>query len=468
MPTTSGTTGTSAAASYGLDVSSIVSQLVAADRKGPDTQIARRKTDATTQISGLAAVKSALSVFQTAISKMKGTGALATRATTTSDEKIVTATATSGAATGTYNVEVLALAKSQQLSSTAFATGPTAVVGTGTLTIGQGTGSFTVTIDSTNNTLSGIRNAINSASGNTGVQATLIQETNGAHLVLSSTATGAASSMTVTQTGGDGGLAQIAYDPAHSITNLTEKQPAQDSHIKVAGYDRYSPTNSVSDSIDGLTLNLISASPGDVIAVGVSLDTADVKKQVQSFVSAYNSLQGTLSQLDSYDASTRTAGAMFGDSMLRGIEDQLRQDLSKAVTGLPNGVNSLAAIGVTKQIDGTLALDETKLNKAVAQNPGAVSSLFGGEDGVATTLFKHLDTMLLSTGSLASRNQSLQETLSKIQDDTDTLDARMGTLQKQYVKQFTALDSLLASLQTTSNYLTTALDGLPKPNLASK
>jgi len=460
MATTSGTTGTSAAASYGLDVSSIVSQLVAADRKGPDALIASRKSDATTQISGLAAVKSALSVFQTAISKLKGTGALSTRATTTSNDKIVTATATGSAATGAYNVEVLALAKSQQLASTAFAAGPTTVVGTGTLTIGQGTGSFSVTIDSTNNTLTGIRNAINSASGNTGVQATLIQETNGTHLVFSATKTGAAGAMTVSQTGGDGGLAQI--------TSLVQKQPAQDSHIRVAGFDHYSATNTVSDSIDGVTLNLVSASVGDIVSVGITLDTNDVKKQVQSFVSAYNSLQGTLSQLDSYDSSTKTAGAMFGDSLLRGVEDQLRQDLSKSVSGLPAGFSSLATIGVTKQVDGTLALDEGKLNTAVAQNPGAVSSLFGGDDGVATTLFKHLDTMLLSTGSIASRNQNLQETLSKIQDDTDALDARMDTLQKQYVKQFTALDSLLASLQTTSNFLTTALAGLPEPNLTSK
>jgi flagellar hook-associated protein 2 len=471
MATTSSTSalGTLSASGIGsgLDINSLVSQLVAADRAGPDAQISRRKTDATTQISGLAAVKSALSVFQTAISTLKGKDALNPRSTTTSDDKILTATAANGAATGSYNVEVVALAQAQQLSSIAFAGGSTSVVGTGTLTIGQGSGSFTVTVDSSNDTLAGIRDAINGAAGNTGVQATLIQETNGAHLVLTSAKAGAANAITVSQSGGDGGLAQIAYDPAHSITNLSVVQAAQDSHIRVAGYDHYSPTNSVSDSIDGVTLNLVAAAVGTTVAVGVTLDGESIKTQVQSFVTAYNKLQGTLSNLDSYDSSTQTAGAMFGDSMLRGIEDQLRQDLSKSVSGLSGSFSSLASIGVTKQIDGTLALDATKLDAAVTQNSSAVASLFGSSDGVATTLFSHIDLLLRSSGPLDSRNQTLQQTLKDIQNDSDTLDARMQTIQAQYLKQFTALDTLLSQLQTTSNYLTTALANLPGPNLTS-
>ncbi len=471
MTTTSSTSalGTLSASGIGsgLDINSIVSQLVAADRQGPDAQISRRQTDATTQISGLAAIKSALSVFQTAIAGLKGQGALNPRTTTTSDSTILTATAASNAAAGSYSVEVVGLAQAQQLSSTAFAGGSTSVVGTGTLTFTQGTKSFNVTIDSTNNTLAGVRDAINKAAGNTGVQATLITESNGSHLVLSATATGAANAMTITQSGGDGGLAQLAYDPANSNTHLTLVQAAQDSHIKVAGYDHYSPTNTVSDSIDGVTLNLVSAKAGTKVTIGVTRDTSSVKSQIQSFVSAYNNLQGTLSTLDSYDATTQTAGALFGDSMLRGVEDQLRNDLSRTVSGAAPPYNSLAAIGVTKQADGTLAVDSTKLDNALSANPTAVSSVFGSSDGVATTLFLHLDATLRSNGPIDSRNTNLQQTLKDIQNDKDALDTKMQGIQTQYMKQFTALDTLLSQLQTTSNYLTTALASLPKPNLTS-
>jgi flagellar hook-associated protein 2 len=203
------------------------------------------------------------------------------------------------------------------------------------------------------------------------------------------------------------------------------------------------------------------------VTVGVARDTDGMKTQVQAFATAYNNLQSTLTGLDSYDASTETAGALFGDSLLRGIEDQLRTTLSKSVSGLAPPYNSLAAIGVTKQADGTLGVDAAKLDAAITANPASVGSIFGAADGVGTTLFNNIDVMLRSNGVFDTRNKNLQSTLKTIQNDSDNLDTKMDGIQKQYLKQFTALDTLLSQLQSTSNYLTQALAGLPKPNLTS-
>jgi len=366
---------------------------------------------------------------------------------------VLTAAVGAGAGTGTYTVQVVALAQSQQLASGVISGGSSGTVGTGTLTIGQGTNSFTVSIDSTSNTLQGIANAINGANGNTGVQATILNEANGSHLLLTSSKTGAANVMTVTASGGDGGLNQLNYNG--TTQNMSQLQAGQDSHIKIGTFDHYAATNSVSDAVSGVTFNLVSASPGTNGTVSVTPDNSGISKLVGQFVNAYNTLWGTISQLDSYDAATKTAGPLLGDAALTSIETKLRQDLSNPVTTAASNLKSLSPIGATKQADGTLALDSTKLSNALAQSPDSVAQIFASGDGVATRINADLNGALdISSGAIGTRIAQLNKDLSDIANKNSDLDAQMAQIQANYTAQFTALETMLAQLQTTSNYLT--------------
>jgi flagellar hook-associated protein 2 len=447
--------GNSTVGANNLNVTQLVSQLVAADRAPRQAVLDSQKISATAEVSALGALKSALATFQATASTLAAAGAFNSNATTSSNPQVVTATVDSTAGTGSYQVQVVALAQQEQLASGVISG---ATVGTGTLTIGQGSKSFNVTIDSTNDSLQGIAAAINGATGNTGVQATILNETNGAHLLLTSTNTGAANAITVTASGGDGGLSPLNFNS--TTKSMTELQQAQDSHIKIANFDHYAPTNAVSDAITGVTLNLVSASPGTNVTVGVSADTSGISGLVSRFVSSYNTLAQTIAQLDSYDSSTQTAGPLLGDAALTGIENQLRQDLSNAVSSASGPYNSLSSIGVTKLADGTLAFDPNKLCSALAANPDSVAQVFASGDGVAVKLNSDLNAALSSSGAITSRTTYLQQQLTDIAHKNSDLDEQMATVQANYTAQFTALEKLLAQLQTTSNYLTQQFEAM--------
>jgi len=445
----------------GLDIATTVSQLVAAERAAADARISRETLAATTKISAIGALKSALSTFQTALNTMKTADTFASRNVSLSKADIFTATATGSAAPGSYDIEVISLAQSQQLTSQAYSGGDSTVIGTGQLTIGSGAGSFTVNIDSTTSELASIRDAINNATGNTSVQATIIREANGSRLLLTSTKSGVGNNITVTQSGGDGGLAALAYDPANGVTGLSQLAAAQDAHIKVAGFDRYSSQNTITDALDGVTLDLKVATPGTTVKLNVTSNSLKVTEQVKKFVDSYNALQKTFAGLRSYNAETKAAGPMLGDSMLRGIENEMRQDLSNPIEGLTGDYTSLANIGVTKQADGTLKLDDAALTKAINADQKAVANLFTGEKGMATRLSEHIQTHLDTNSDIDSRSTALQSTLKRLDLDKAAIDARMDRVKKAYTQQFTALDTLIAQMQSTSSYLEQQLANLP-------
>ena len=441
----------------GLDVQSLVTQLVTAERNQYLTPITARETTATVQLSAVSTLKGALSTFQTAVAGLTGTS-LTPRATTSGDEDVFTATSTGQASTGTYDVKVVALAKAQQLASGPFS-GSGATVGTGTLTIHYGSKSFDITLDSTNNTLANVRDAINKASGNTGVQATILNAQDGSRLVLQSAQTGAANTITISSSGGDGALAQFNYSGTDTAT-VKQLQPAQDAHIKIGTFDHYSTTNTVTDAIDEVTLSLKSTST-DPVTLSVTDDQASLKQKVNAFVNNYNALYSTTSGLRSYDATSKSAGPLLGDAVLRGIETQIGNDLSNPVAGVTGNFTTLASLGITRQTDGTLAVDSAKLDKALAADSNSVAKVFGGDNGVASRLSKDLANMLKTGSALDVRTTSLNDTLKSVQDDKDALDARMQVIQDRYTKQYTALDALLQSMQSTSNYLAQQLSSLP-------
>lgn len=443
-----------------LDVKAIAAQLVAAERKPLDDQLTRQAAKVTTQISGLGQLMGGLSSFRSALASLKTVDVFSARTAISGNKDNFTATAGDKAVPASYDVEVLQLAKAQQISSNPFAGGGSTTVGTGTLTLSLGGASFSVDITGQNSSLAGIRDAINNASDNVGVRATLMQGETGTKLVLTSSKTGAASTITVAQSGGDGGLAQIAYS-ASDQSRYTVVKPAQDARVSIAGVVSTSASNTISDALDGVTLTLLKeTTASQPVSLSIEYDKATVTKRIETFVTAYNALASQMSKLRSYNSTTKAAGPMLGDSLLRGIESELRRTLSEPVAGQANGFQTLAAIGITTQRDGTLGIDSNKLQKALGENFEAVGKLFGSENGVAARLSEQLDARLKADGGLETRSKQLSGQQKALQNRKLDIDARMEGLEKAYIKQFSSLDTLLSRLQVTSSYLSQQIEAL--------
>jgi flagellar hook-associated protein 2 len=445
-----------------IDVSSLVSQLVTATYAAQVSNNASQTSAVTAQISALGTLKSALSTFQAALSSLDTPQSFSALTATSSDQSAFTATADSSAVAGTYSIGVTQLAQAQQLVSLGFAGGSDATVGTGTLTVSLGGQSFSINIDDTDNTLSGIVSAINSATGNPGVTATLVQGTDGAHLVLASALTGAANTIQVSSSGGDGGLAQLDYSPT-ATGNYTQAAAPQDAIVNVAGISYQSPSNTVTGAISGVTLNLAAATAaGSNATVTVSNDTSTVASNISNFVAAYNTLVQTFSSLGGYDASSGTAGPMLGNALLTGIQNQIEGVVQGLVSGGSSAVNSLASIGVTTQSDGTLALDSSTLQNALSSNFSAVSQLFSSNNGIAAQLNTQLTAALSNSGPVDSYSQTLVQQNAALTSQSNDLTNEENALTASMTQQFSALNTLLSSLQTTSAYLTQAFSDLPK------
>ena len=450
----------------GLDINSLVSQLVSAEQAPLQQRITRHEVAVTTEVSALGTLKGALAAFKAALEPLKSEAAFQSRKATSADPKIFAVSADTKAVAGHYDVEVVQLAKAHQLASQPFLEGSSAAVGYGALTISVGSKTFTVNINQDAATLDDVRNAINSAADNAGVQATLLNTAAGSRLVLTANATGEDSVIKVVASGGDGGLAKLAYDPLSPpvppAPGLTQLAPAQNALIRVAGFDIENDTNVFENAIDGVTITALAESDGEEVALDVAFDTSTVQSRIQKFVTEYNAMQAQLAKLGSYNAETKEAGPLLGDSLLRAIESSTRRGLSDPVSGVNSVYTTLASIGITTSASGTLQVDGAKLTKALSADPQGVAELFGSENGVAARLYSQVDARLATTGDIESRNTQLKKSLKDIDNDKQALSLRMAQVEQRYRKQFTALDSLLSQMQSTSSYLAQQLANIPK------
>jgi flagellar hook-associated protein 2 len=456
--TVAASTSAGAAGGSVINVSSLVSQLVAATRAPQDAQIANQTSAVTTEISAVGTLKGALGTFQSSLASLSTPGAFAAASASSSDQSVFQASAAAGSVPGSYNVTVSTLASAQQLLSSAFAGGSTATVGTGSLSLQLGANSFSLTVDATNNTVAGLAAAINSASDNPGITAAVIQGTDGAHLVLSASQTGAANTIQVTETDAGGGLAALTYGTGNTA-HYTQNGPARDASFSIAGVPYTSASNTVSGALSGVTLTLQGTTTGGGATLTVADDTATVTANIKAFVAAYNTLQGSIASLGSYDAASGTAGPMLGDPLLTGVQTSIHRVLQSVVGS--STYDSLASLGITTQKDGTLALDSNRVQSALSGNFGAVSQLFSGSGGIATQLDTLLTQQLASGGTIDSRSQTLVKQNDALSKQTDALNTQMDALTASLTQQYSALNVLLSSLQTTSAYLTQAIGSLP-------
>lgn len=453
----------------GLDIQSLVSKLVAAEGQAKQKTLTDRQSTVQTQISAFGSFKSAATALQAAVAALKDPKSFQTRGASIGDSDVATVSTDQTAAPGTYNIEVQQLATGSKLVSGPQASAST-VLGTGTLTLSAGSNSISVTIDSSNNTLSGIRDAINQASGSSGISAALVTATDGVRLVLTSSTTGAANDLRVTQSGGDGGLAPLVYDPANNQTTLTRLQAAQDSKIKVDGFAHTSPSNSVSDAISGVTINLKATSAtGVTTPVTVSVNANAIQTFVQSFVTGYNAAIAGLRQLNAYDQNSKQGGALLGDATLNGFLSSTRSIVGGRLLGTAgSAIGSLAQVGITSNLDGTLNFDAAKFGTAFQSDPNGVANLFSGKNGIASSL----DTMLTSYtqpgGLLDSRTTGLQATLKDLGNQQTQLQTYLDSYQSRLLAQFNAMDTMVAQLKQTGDSLTSQLNSIDYNYFGSK
>ena len=396
------TSTTSATTSSNIDVAGIVSQLMTVEQR-PLTLLAQKEASYNAKLTAYGSIKGAVSSFSDAMSGLSDISKLQALTATSSDTSAATVTASSTAVAGSYSLNVTTLAQAQKLAA-AGQTSQTSAIGTGTLTFDFGTitggtlnasgkydapggglatsfdlngnGTKTVTIGASNNTLQGIRDAINSAK--IGVTATIVNDGSASpyRLVLSSDSMGKNNSIRISVAGDPALSNLLAHDPTTTTQNLAETATATNAVFKLNGIDVTKNSNTVTDAIQGVTLNLLKAPTATPVNVTVVQDTSAVNTAAANFVKAYNDLNTALRSNSSYDAATKKGGILQGDSVVLTLEAQVRAILNTAVSNTSGSLTTLSQIGVAFQQDGTLKLDTAKLNTAISNNFNDIKSLF--------------------------------------------------------------------------------------------
>jgi flagellar hook-associated protein 2 len=436
---------TSTGIGSGLNISGIVSALTANYGAAQTNQLNAQQTSLDNQVSAYGTFTSALDTLQSSLGALEDPSQLAGFDATVADKTIASATTTSDAVAGQYSLQVNNLATSATLTSAPIASADS-TIGTGTLTVAVGGASTAITIDSTDNTLSGIAAAINSAANNPGVTASIITTSGVARLVLSGTTTGAGNTITVTPSGGDGGLASL---------NFTQTQAAADASFSINGFASSSASNQVTGAITGVTINLLGQSAAATpTTVTISPDTSTAQTSINTFVTALNGVITSIQSLTGYDPSTQTAGALNGNATLESFQNQLENILNQVKTGGTSGITSLANIGITADVNGSYDTNATTLTNALSSSLTGIGNLLGGTNGIATQLNTLINGYTQPGGLLATINQGLQTGLSNVATQQTALTAQLATYSATLTLEYNAMDAAVAQLKETQTYLT--------------
>jgi flagellar hook-associated protein 2 len=471
----------------GVDIDSIVTASVAAEKAPKQNQIDSLEKKTTTKLTSLGSLKSAVSEFQTALSLLNSPTSFLSKSATSSNTTALSATGGASAVAGSYKIEVSQLASNSKIASAAISGGSTAAFNTGTLDLKiGGEDALTITVDSTNNTLAGMRDAINAQGKTAGISATIVTDSQGARLVLSSSKMGDGKDITMTGTStgtGNASLEQLTYPPAtldpadfattaeydaavtaQATSGGKTLSTAQSAKLTIDGLDVVSDSNTIDKAIDGVSIKLTGVTKTDEpLTLTVADNTSAVKANVQNFVTAYNKMMSTINSLTKVTTVTGSdpvVAGLAGDATARSLVSSIRSELVSN-SGGTGAITALANLGVTTKQDGTLEVDSAKLDTAVTENYEGVAAYFTGDDGLAARLTSKLKPYTDGGGILESRTTQLTNTISGLDKQQEALDLRMTALQARLYKQYNAMDALVSQLSTTSNSLTSQLDSLP-------
>lgn len=454
----------------GIDLEGLVTKIVEAERTPVESRLNLKQATAEASISAYGALKSTLEAFKETLSGLTEGGAV--RSAISSDDSIVSIEAENEAQLTSYSIDVLNLASQHKLAISGFDS-PSDTVGTGSLSISVGSASFDIDItEGENDSLSAIRDAINDASNNTGVTASILTIDDGevtSRLVLTANKSGEDSEISVSVTDTDGqdaddtGLSKLVF-----TGNVEEISEAKDAQITIDGLLVKSSTNTFDSVVDGLTITA-NKEPEDPLEplnaiVSVTESAISVKGDIERFVASYNEINTTLKALSSYDTTTETAGLLNGDSGVRQVETLMRRVLSQTLGESGDTFSSLASIGIITERDGSLSVDAKKLESSLDSDLDGVSKLFSNDKGIATRLSDLTTGFLNTDGIIKTKTTGFELELSQVEDRRETMERRLDAVEARYRRQFTGLDILIAQFQSTANYLTEQLSSLSSNN----
>ena len=468
----------------GMDINGMVKALVNAEAAPKTAQLANLEKSTTAKFSALSQFKNSLAEFQDSLKKLNDASLFEKRSATSSANDFVGISADAKAVAGNYNVQVFNLAQTSKVAL-AGVESATEALGSGTLTIGVGEESLA--IDVTDASLTDIRDAINAAGKDMGLSATIVTDpSNGgvSRLVLSSETSGTGNDISVAvSAGADAGLEALRFtpDPPNAAFDPTPIDPndphaarvisySRDANLAIDGISLSSASNTVEDAIEGVTLSLKKAQTtealdnAETVNLSVAQDRAGVAKSITDFVDAYNKMLDNVNSLTSVtsvggDDGEPLAAALVGDASVRSFMTAMRSELGSVAAG--DGIRILADLGISTQRDGKLAVDDTKLEQALDNNFEQVNSFFTGEQGLMARLEAKVEPYTQTGGILESRTKALQNTLSRVDDQRDTLSTRLTKLESRLFAQFNAMDMLVSQMSSTGNFLTAQLDSLP-------
>ena len=457
----------------GLDVNSIVTQLVAIERQ-PIVKLQSQASSLQTKLSAFGKLQSDLSALRDAASALTSPSTWSQTSGSSSDAASVAVTTGANNLPGSYSVQVTQLAQAQSNISKTYAAA-TDFVGEGTIRVelgAWGTGnSFTpktgataidISVGPPAKSLAEVRDMVNAA--NAGITATVLSDASGARLVFRSSSTGTANGFKLTVTDTDAnhvdtsGLSALAYDPSVGVVTMSQALAAANASALINGAPVSSATNTLNNVVDGMTLQLqrVTTAP---VQVDTAADKDAIRKKIEAFITAYNNLNGELAAKTKYDAAAKTAGTLQGDSAAVSLHNSLRNTL-RGTSGASATFTRLADIGFDVQRDGSIRLDSKKLDNALA-NLDELRKVFANSDalvqsnnGFATLLLQQADQALGVNGALATRSEGLRSSISRNEKRRAELEDRVAQTETRLRKQYTVLDAQMGQLQSLSNYVT--------------
>jgi len=464
---------TSTGIGSGLDVNSIITQLMAVESR-PLVQLQTAESGLRTELSAIGKLQSLTSTMRDAATSLASVSLWKQTVATSANTSAVTVSTDDNAAVGSYSISVQALARTQTVSSSAFESGAS-VLGEGTLTIELGSwgidSNFTaktgnsplsITIGAGETSLEGIRDKINGSGA--GVTATIVNDSSGARLALRSSSTGAENAFRIT---GSDALSALSYDAANADTPMTRNQTAIDAAATINGIAVTSASNKLEGVADGLTVNLLQATAaGADVDVNVAADTGAVKTAVTTFVTAFNALAAYIKDQTKYDAETKVAGGLQGDRTTLGLQSQLRNVINQA-SSASGTYTRLSDVGITMQTDGSLKIDDDALASAIDNFSELRKVLATDADTTAGSgfmdRFRDLGNAALNTdGSLETRTTSINSIIARNEDSQESMQKRLDQTEARLRAQYQALDASMAKLNGLSSYMTTQLAALAK------
>lgn len=468
----------------GLDLESLVTNMVNSQRNARVSQYESRIADYEAQVSGYGTLMSKLDVFQDAVDKLKDKSLFTARAvdvTNPSAKDLVSVTADDTASNGSYNIAVQQMAQGSRAVSAAglFQTKDDVVTASGgdlTFTAGTpgevGAETFTITV-AANTTLSQLRDQINAEASNFGVSANLVDDGAGnVYLAMTSDVSGDGKSLSITNTDATlDSVSTVATGAGSAGVTVAPEDQAQNAIIEVDGIPITGATNSFVDSVSGLTIKVLAESEtdaaGDLVTANasVSFDQETMEETLNEFVEAYNSIRSTLDEASGVDS------VFSGSSLIRNLKNSLASNLMTTFSGAGN-LTSMFDLGFKLDNDGKLSLDSTKLSEVVDSDFDSIAKMFSGneslpEDGLGTILDNFLSVYTESNGLLNSLKASTQERVDAVEDDLVNFEYRMELYESQLRDRFATLDTTLASMNSSGSALLASLGNLPSYSSSS-